>query len=209
MPTRRRSPDPAVDALAADVRITGDRPPARVRPPRTPDLGTTAFDGKMLETYRSGDWGWVECTASQVQMIRLRLARSQRYLSEQHAQELKRLVADPPHEFRTTLIVTRGPGLDGAKLAEGPVKGNLTSPELDTLDPQDRVVVWFWMHLPRKLGRRAHPEYKPSKRKGLPVWSPPGVWKDALLSCPWPGGRTAPSPGQGRSLSGSKENDVP
>lgn len=209
MPTRRRSPDPAVDALAADVRITGDRPQERVRRSRAPDLGSTAFDESMMGTYKSGDYGWVNCSASQIQDIRLRLARSQRWLSAQHAAKLKRLVADPPYEFRTTLIVTRGPGLEGDKLAEGPVKGNLTSPGLDALDPEDRVVVWFWMHLPHVLGRRAHPEYKPGKREGLPMWSAPGVWKDALLSCPWPGHTCFVSRPGAMFVPGPKENDVP
>lgn len=151
------NPDDQADALADAVKITKARPPTRFDEARNrrPDLGPTAFDDHMWKTYETGDYGTVEIPVDTLQQVRVRLARSQRWLTSKHETHLKEALGSPPYTFKTSLIVT---DLKGDRLAEGPVKGTLTSPAIEALDPGTKVVLWFRMHLPLDLGRRAKPE---------------------------------------------------
>jgi hypothetical protein len=145
------------DKLAEAVKITHAKPRTRFDDlrERRADLGPTAFDEHMWRTYETGDYGTVEIPVSKLQEIRIRLARSQRWLTHKHMQLLMDELGFEPYTFKTSLIVT---DLDGNRLAEGPVKGNLTSSAIEALDPDTKVVLWFQMHLPQNLGRRARPE---------------------------------------------------
>jgi hypothetical protein len=145
------------DGLAVVVKITSERPRTRFDDlrERRADLGPTAFDEHMWKTYETGDYGTVEIPVGKLQEIRIRLARSQRWLTHKHEALLQEKLTKQPYTFKTSLIVA---DLDGNRLAEGPVKGNLTSPAIEALDPDTKVVLWFQMHLPLDLGRRARPE---------------------------------------------------
>jgi hypothetical protein len=154
--------DTGTDTLANLVRLTKTRPPSSQHP-RRPRLGPTAFDNHMWATYKTGDFGNVKVAVRQVQDVRVRLARSQRWLTSEHMAELERVVAAAPYTFKTSIVIT---DLNNNKLAEGPVKGNLTSPALSELADDDQVLLWFRMHLPLDLGRRARPGSYEHLRKG-------------------------------------------
>lgn len=146
------------EAYASLVEITEDKPPGRhtvSNQRRRTTLGPTQFDVRMYETYMTGRWGRLTIEVQDLQEIRLRLARSTRYLSDVHADKIEQVLDAPPFIFKTSLVVTT---LGRVRLAEGPTRGNLWSAALDRLKPADKVYLWFQMHLPMDLGRRAAPE---------------------------------------------------
>jgi len=163
---RSAEPDPgAAEEFAAGVVVGTQQLPPQVtsrarrrssQEPRPPRLGPTLYDRHMWQSYQSGQYARVTIPAARLQDVRIQLARAQRWLTYQHLGELKEKLSAAPYEFRTSLIVTDE--ANTAKLAEGPVKGKLTSPELEVLSPESKVNLWFRMHLPINTGRRAKPE---------------------------------------------------
>lgn len=155
-----------IDALAATVKIRSDVPPLRAnRLDRRVTTGPTAFDEAMRETLNTGRFASMDANASVVQDLRLRLARSARYLSQQDEKKLKKQLGSEPYAYAVTIVITdpRYPLEDSrSKLAEGGVKGNITDPRLTAYmkekGPDDPVVFWFQMHLPEVKGQRLQNE---------------------------------------------------
>lgn len=155
-----------IDALAASIQIRKDVPPLRAnRLDRRVTTGPTAFDAAMRETLKTGRFASMDAKAGVVQDLRLRLARSARYLSQQDEKKLRNQLKSEPYAYAVTIVITdpRYPlGDSRSKLAEGGVKGMLKDPRLDKYDDDygdaAPVVFWFQMHLPEVKGQRLQNE---------------------------------------------------
>lgn len=133
-----------LDALLGSIKAQ----PGQIRyrePVRTIEPRSTQHDEDMWKTYTTGRALQYPLPAWAVDELRLRLARSARYLGARHPDELARIDAS---RFKLTMRVED---------AYGELIGNglpLNNPALDALQRDTLVLLNFRMHAPLNRGRR-------------------------------------------------------